>query len=265
MRSIEVVDYFIRPPFVSVDSYTYRPKMGIKTYTEYNYLRKGIGSFLRTRHFEYALRLTKEYFHKYNVIDFGCADGAFLPSLSKYFNNVVGIDIRADHLRVASKLIETAGLNNVRLICNKGKSFDGIVKELGNEKFSIVYILETLEHVGKEDPDIWEFRVQFVKNLFDLIEKDGIVVISVPNMIGLQFLAQRIGLSLFRAEREAISIKNLVRASLFSDTNDLEKQWNGSHVGFNHVKMESYLWQFLDIVRTKHLLFQVIWVCRRKI
>src|SRR5580693_4791377 len=61
-------------------------KKDTKSYSEYNYSFTGISSYIKTGHFETVLQLTKEYFHKCNVIDFGCADGIFLPSISKYFN-----------------------------------------------------------------------------------------------------------------------------------------------------------------------------------
>ena len=63
--------YFVRPPLVSLDGYSYLPGGEIKTYSEYNYLRPGIASKLRTLHFEYALRLTRPSFHRCNVIDMG--------------------------------------------------------------------------------------------------------------------------------------------------------------------------------------------------
>jgi len=89
--------YYIKP---SLDAYLvskekgevepyYTKVIGEKiSYTSHNYLKPWIYSALKIRHFEAALYLTKEYFHKCNVIDFGCADGVFLPSLAKYFNKV---------------------------------------------------------------------------------------------------------------------------------------------------------------------------------
>ena len=82
--------YFIPRVDVVVPGYSYRP--GSATYTKYNYTKQGIASFLRVRHFEHALRLTREHLCEFNAIDFGCADGPFLPSLSGYFRHVVAID-----------------------------------------------------------------------------------------------------------------------------------------------------------------------------
>lgn len=217
---------FIRPPSVALEGFTYIPEKGIKTYSKYNYLRPGVASFLRTRHFEHALQLTKEYFHKCNVIDFGCADGPFLPSLAKYFNGVVGIDNNPDFVDLASKVVSAAGLENTKLICNRDLTLDDVRSRIGSEKYHILYLLETLEHVGDKS-NLWESKINFVKELFDLIDERGIIVISVPNMVGIPFLLQRLGFFLLGANREPISKTNLFRASFFNDTSDLEKQWRG--------------------------------------
>src|SRR5262245_40899173 len=70
------------------------------SYAEYNYLRPGFTSRLKYEHFELALRLTRRYFHTCNVIDFGCADGIFVPSLSLYFNKVAAVDKRRDFVNL---------------------------------------------------------------------------------------------------------------------------------------------------------------------
>jgi len=56
-------------------------------------------------HLDKALDLTKNYFGKANVIDFGCADGVLLHSLSKYFNNVVGVDIDSESIKICHTVI----------------------------------------------------------------------------------------------------------------------------------------------------------------
>ncbi|MCL0090481.1 class I SAM-dependent methyltransferase [Dehalococcoidia bacterium] len=240
------------------------PEKGVKTYSEYNYLRPGVASFLRTRHFEYALRLTKDYFHKCNVIDFGCADGPFLPSLAKYFNGVVAIDKNPKFVDLASKVVSARGLKNVKLICNSDLTLDDVRSRIGSERHHILYLLETLEHVGDKS-NLWESKVNFVKELFDLIDERGIIVISVPNMVGIPFLLQRHGFFLLGANREPISKTNLFRASFFNDTSDLEEQWRGGHLGFNHKKLESHLEKEFCILKRKNVVFQLMYICQRSI
>ena len=256
--------YFVAPPYVTLVGFDYLPTA--RTYTEYNYLESGVGSFLKVRHFEYALRLTKEYFHKCNVIDFGCADGPFLPSLSKYFNHVVGIDREPDFLIIAKNIART--LPNVRVISNADLNIKKLKSGLEN-KYQILFLLETLEHIGNRD-NPWESRIKFVDDLFKLLDKDGIVVISVPNMVGIPFLIQRIGLFVFNAKRDKLSFSELMRASFFNDTTELEKRWqewhmsDTRHIGFNHLKLEHYLKEKFVIVKKKNILFQVLYAIKKK-
>jgi len=261
--------YFVCPPYVALENFSYLPEKGIKTYSEYNYLKPGIASFLRVRHFEYALRLTKEYFQKCNVIDFGCGDGPFLPSLARYFNHVVGIDYEPKFIELAAKVVSAADLKNVELICNRDLTMPDLKSRLGKRKYHILFLLETVEHIGDRS-DLWNSKVKFIKELFTLIDERGIIVISVPNMVGIPFLLQRFGLFLSNADREMISKIDLMRASLFGDTTDLEQQWQGwqmgkiGHLGFSHQKLESHMRKEFQILKRKNILFQVIYICQRK-
>jgi len=255
--------YFIPPPYVTLEDYTYNLTTGTKTYTQDNYLMPGVGSLLRVRHFDYALRLTKGYFHKCNVIDFACADGPFLPSLAKYFNNVVAIDKIPKFIELAAKVVNTADLENIKLICNYDLTMEDVKAKIGNEKFHILYLLEALEHVGDKS-NLWESKVNFIESLFELIDKNGIIVVSVPNMIGISFLLQRLGLFLLGSGRESISKINLLRAGLFNNTANLEKQWHEGHLGFNHQKLESQLWKKLRILERKNIVFQIIYIIGRR-
>lgn len=261
--------YLVRPPYVALESFSYMPEKGIKTYSVYNYLRPGLASFLRARHFEYALRLTKEYFHKCNVIDFGCGDGPFLPSLARYFNHVVGIDREPEFVELASKVVGATNLTNVELICNRDLTMPDLKSKLGKRKYHILFLLETLEHVGDKS-DLWNSKVKFIEELFTLIDETGIIVISVPNMVGIPFLLQRLGLFFTNEKRDAISQTDLLKASFLNYTTNLEQQWQPwqigriGHVGFNHQKLESYMRKEFQILERKNILFQVIYTCQRE-
>ena len=221
---------FIKPPLSIYENipqdYHYAEGVSTRTYAEYNYLRPGLASWIKLRHFEVCLRLTRSYFGKCSAIDFGCADGIFLPSLSKYFKSVVGIDQRQDFITISSELIKSLKLTNVHLICNNNMTMEDLRDMLPQDRFGILYLLETIEHVGEHDSP-WESRVTFLKNLTTLLDSGGLIVLSVPNMVGISFLLQRIGLALLRAHREPISLRNLLKASLLNDTKELERQWDG--------------------------------------
>ena len=131
-------------------------------------------------------------------------------------------------------------------------------------KYHILFLLETLEHIGDKS-NLWESKVNFFKELSELIDENGIIVISVPNMVGIPFLFQRCGLFLLNANREPISRTNLLRASFIGDTTDLEKKWLGGHLGFNHKKLEISLKKEFHILKKRNIFFQVIYICSRRL
>lgn len=255
---------FIKPPLsvyeaLPLEEYRYSEKIPYRTYAEYNYLRPGLASRIKIHHFEVCLRLTAEYFGDNNVIDFGCADGVFLPSLSKYFKNIVGIDRTPKSIQISEALIKSIQLNNVTLICNDHVSMDALVEQLSERRYKILYLLETLEHVGTREAP-WESRVDFLKKVSRLLEAGGLLVITVPKMVGPAFLLQRMGLALLGAYREPISLKNLLKAGLFNNTTELEQNWDGNHLGFNHIKLEKCIRKHFQIVKKVDIFFQVVYI-----
>ncbi|MFC2017359.1 class I SAM-dependent methyltransferase [Chloroflexota bacterium] len=254
---VKYFKYYIPPPIVEIEGYTYATNY--RSYSEYNYLRPGIVSYIRSRHFDTVLKFTSHYFHKCNVIDFACADGVFLPSLARYFNHVVGIDANKDMIKLASKLVSTLDINDeIQLVNNLNLSISDIRSRLSHE-YHILYLLELLEHIGDKS-NLWEAKIEFLKDLFTLIDDRGIIVISVPKMVGISFLIQRLGLTVFNLNREPISINDLLRASIFSDTRNLEERFDEGHIGFNHKKLESYLRSAFHVLQKKNEIFQVLYI-----
>jgi 2-polyprenyl-3-methyl-5-hydroxy-6-metoxy-1,4-benzoquinol methylase len=252
---------FIPPPLVRLENYSYKPQHGSDTYSEYNYLRPGIAAKLRALHFEHALSLTRPYFHKGNVIDFACGDGPFLPSLSQYFDHVTAIDRAPAFTAVASRVVEAAGLRNVSVLCNEGQTIQETRSKMNGRDYQALFLLEALEHIGNRD-DPWASRVGFLKELSTLISPGGLIVVSVPNMIGLPFFLQRVGMVILRQDREPLSAKDFLRASLLGDTAGLERQWSGGHLGFNQRKLEHHMVRDFAVQRRRDVFWQTIYVLR---
>ncbi len=258
-------NYLIMPPYPRKLS-GLRFWKEYRTYSEFNYLRPGIASKLKRWHFEIALSLTANKFYNSNVIDFGCADGFFLPSLANYFPHVVGIDQQLEFINIANEWVNELGICNVDLICNRDLTPQELKGRLSNNSFDIIFLLEVLEHIGnREDPKTSNSaRIRFLKDLFELISDGGFIVISFPKMVGISFLLQRIGLAFFRLHREHISMIDLIKAVIFKDTSKLENQWAGGHIGFNNIKFESYLNDEFSILTKRESLFTSV-VCITKI
>ena len=255
--------YYVQPPleaYSSAESHYYKQ---YKTYAEYNYLRPGLISYIKTRHFELSLKLTRDYFHKCNVIDFGCADGVFLPSLAKYFNLVTAIDRAPKFIELSAKLVSAMGLHNVELICNDTLTIDDVRSRISHEKYHILYLLEVLEHIG-DKTHLYDSKIEFLTEVSTLIDENGLIVISVPKMVGMPLLIQRIGLAITRSRRQSISLSELFKACFLNDTRGLEKQWDGGDLGFNHRKLESYLKNEFRVLKKRALPLQVVYVIKKR-
>lgn len=98
---------------------------------------------------------------EFNVLDFGCGEGAFLPTLSKYFNEVDAMDLSTTE---AKKLCK-------ELRCNKVSFYEDLSDI--NKKYDIIVAMEVLEHI-KDIKSITE-------NLTGRLKKDGMLIVTGPS------------------------------------------------------------------------------------
>ena len=202
-----------------------------KTYSDYNYRRSGLINWIKTQHFRAALRLSIGGRH-WRAMDFGCADGYFLPALASQFRIVSGVDKRAEWLDQCPEL------PNVLLSST-----------IGTDSYDVIFALETLEHIAD--------RLGTLRLLRDRLNPHGKIIASVPIMIGLTFLIQRLGLWLTRSHREPMTYGEIARSAV-GITDRL--RWEGGHVGFNHREFEDGMTQAGMRFDRNRLLFQYIYV-----
>ncbi len=261
-----MTDLYILPAIVKFSENGYN---GASSYTDYNYARESLQSKIKRRHFEIALKLTEKYFHKANVLDIGCADGPFLPSLSRYFNGVLGIEYSPKFAEQARKAVYRQHLENVSVICNHDRQFNEIKQELGDTEFSIIFLMEVMEHVGAGWKTMYQDKINFLKEASTLLDNDGIIVISVPKMTGFSFLMQVLGQIAFNLsdKKEILSLPavSLLKCIFLNDTKDLEPLWRPyyTHMGFNHRKFEIAIKKDFQIIKSKSDLFQQIYIIKR--
>lgn len=141
------------------------------SYAHYNYLRPSFISKLKRHRFEVALSLARPYFGSC-AIDFGCADGVFLPSLAKYFSSVIAIDKDAQSVQKANTLILAMSLTNVTAIQSSDQA-------LIQAPCSVLFLLEVLPYI--------EDQIGFVRQLLSLVEPAGAIIAAVPRMTGPLF------------------------------------------------------------------------------
>lgn len=254
-------DLFVMPPADVYTSEQYQYGQGHHTYTSYNYLGDGLIPRLKRSRFEVALALVRDRFGKADAIDFGCADGVFIPSLARYFPRVTAVDESEDSIRVAQHLVRRLDLDNVQLICNRGLSIDALRQELPKPA-GVLFLLETLEHVG-EAARLYESKMEFLGSLFTLLDPDGVIVISIPKMVGLPFLVKYAVQNALGMHHERMDMRSILRAGLLKDTEALEPQWTGGHMGFNNAKLERELARTFEVVRKRDLGFSEFYVVRR--
>lgn len=234
---------------------------GHATYTDYNYLSAGPLGQLKSAHFEAALDLVAERAGTTGAIDFGCADGVFLPTLDRWFDSVLGIDDDPSMIAHSRRVADALGLR-AEIVANTGMSWEELRDRIDSARYGVVFLLETLEHVGSAD-DMVGSRIAFLRELFTLAAKDATIVLSVPNMVGLPFALQRIGLAATGSAREPIAGRDLVRAVVLKDVDRLEPRWERHmHLGFNHRKLERAMRREFDVVGKRDLIFSKVYAVR---
>ena len=232
------------------------------SYSHYNYFGDSLVHRVKAAHFEGALSLARPLFGTTGAIDFGTADGFLLPTLSRCFSPVLAVDVGEDQLAVAQRAVDRLGLPNVTTLCNAGMSWDQLRERVDADRFGVMFVLETLEHVGVKE-DMVGSRVAFVRELFTLLRPGGTIVISVPNMVGLAFAMQRAVLAATGSVREPITSIDLARAVVLKDTSRLVPDWNlHKHLGFNHRPIEQALRAEFAVVGKRDLVFSKAYAIR---
>jgi|Deesub1362A_J573_1020465.scaffolds.fasta_scaffold00670_25 2-polyprenyl-3-methyl-5-hydroxy-6-metoxy-1,4-benzoquinol methylase len=100
-------------------------------------------------------------FH-HRLLEIGCAYGFFLEIAKEYFNVVKGIDIAQDGIAYAHSQL------NLEVICG-----DFLKHELSNERFDVVCMWDTIEHLSS--PHLYIEKIS--KNL----EINGLLALTTPD------------------------------------------------------------------------------------
>ena len=236
---------------------------GHATYADYNYLSGGPLAQIKAAHFEAALDLVSDLVGTTGAIDFGCADGVFLPTLDRSFDPVLGIDDDPAMIVQARRVADALGLQ-AELVASTGLSWEDLRERMDTARYGVVFLLETLEHIGTAD-DMVGSRIAFLHELFTIAAPGATIVLSVPNMVGLPFAIQRMGLAATGSNREPIAAGDLVRAVVLKDVDRLEPKWvRHSHLGFNHRKLERAMRRELDVVGKRDLIFSKVYAVRNR-
>lgn len=227
---------FVSPPANLYSSGQYYGRFA--TYSQYNYLRPGIIARLKRRRFEVALSLAGEYLGQ-GAIDFGCADGIFLPSLSMHFSSVVGIEARPESCALAASVASALKLANTRVVCNADLSMEQLRQEIAGG-YRILFLLEVLEQVGRSPATMYQDKITFLQDLFSLLSSGGVIIASVARMTGPLFVAKIAIQKVTGMDVERMSLREVLAAGI-GRTASVEPRWQNGHLGFNENLLLSHL------------------------
>ena len=234
---------------------------GDRLYTSNNFYKKRIGSMLRTGRLRHVLKLAGG-FPARRVIDMGCADGLLLPTLSANYEQVAGIDAERRHVTHAERLAEIFKLKNVSVLCNQALTFEQVRRQVGSQ-WDLMFLLEIIEHVGKQ-PNMWDGKIRFINGCFPLLMPDAKIIASVPNMVGMSLLIKQVGKRCIGVRYDRMTLGQLMRSAFLKDTDKLEAQWDGHHLGFNHHKLEAHCRTHFDVLHREESLSNAYFVLGRR-
>jgi len=126
------------------------------------------------------------------LLDVGCSHGAYSFELAKLGYTVIGIDVNHESIYLAQKIQRYLDLKNLVF-----HHMDILLNNFPNNKFDIIIIFETLEHI-KED-----FKV--IQEFSRILKDNGLVIISVPYTENVQEYDDPVG-ACMTTERTCVCI-----------------------------------------------------------
>ena len=159
----------------------------------------------------HSLRLA-DFSKQFTILDLGCADGPFLPTLNYYSKKIVGIDLDKDSLILANKLINDHNfkLKKVGLL-----NSDGLYLPFKDRTFDLIFCLEVLEHV--------ENSLQAINEISRILKKKGVLICSLPIEIGISLLIRTILGKTLKFKRPHYKFKEIIKSVFLKKPENREK------------------------------------------
>jgi 2-polyprenyl-3-methyl-5-hydroxy-6-metoxy-1,4-benzoquinol methylase len=132
----------------------------LESHEESFFIERTIESDKDQKRFKKYIKLITKYKKKGELLDIGCYTGNFLKVAKSYGFSVSGVEIHLKKALIANK----RGFN---VICGN------IEKCAINQKFDIITMWETLEHIN--NPKI------VIEKIYDLLNPLGLFIFTVPN------------------------------------------------------------------------------------
>ena len=209
---------------------------------EKSYSKTNLVSIIHRNRLKEIIKIISKYFYKKDRgilwADFGCSDGFIIEQVQKSlkpikFGKIIGFDHSHDLINFAKK----RNLKNSTFeYFNMNEVQDSM------QKFDLVTCFETVEHVGNQN--------NAIKNLFDHIKKDGLLILAVPNETGLIGIIKFLGRYILRLNPYGNFFDGKSRIGYFinllidkpiSSFRNKNQIGHGPHLGFDYRETEKIL------------------------
>jgi ubiquinone/menaquinone biosynthesis C-methylase UbiE len=182
------------------------------------------------------------------VLDLGCADGPFLPTLNYNVKTTIALDINNDYLKESKNLIDNrlSNFKKISLICSDGQNLP-----FKDSLFDKIFALEVLEHLMTPK--------KAVEEIHRVLKKDGIFICSLPIEVGFPLLFRNLIGKIFKYERPRYSLKQLLR-NIFLKNPQERPEYKGyreymgekGHKNFNWRKIQYEIKKSFTSVKIKY-------------
>ena len=182
------------------------------------------------RHLYYALNLT-ELDEKKTILDLGCGDGPFLPTLNRYGKKIIGLDVSFSMLLNAKILTHynKYPLKEVFLINSEGHYLP-----FKDRIMDIIFCLETFEHIPNS--------TKLINEIYRILKEDGELIYSIPIEIGLSLIFRQLIGKIINFPRDTYTFKELIRNGILKKPS---KRINNPH---SH---KNFDWRIIQRLITK--------------
>ena len=107
-----------------------------------------------------------------SILDLGCGAGATIKALKdRGYAYVAGVEVQPEQVTAASQHADKVLNIDLNLVAFMGPEY---FAEAFGRKFDVVLMADILEHLG--------FPGTLLKHIHGLLEENGVIIISIPNM-----------------------------------------------------------------------------------
>ena len=115
------------------------------------------------------------YVNKNKALDFGCGIGRLTQALGNYFDEVIGVDIASNMIKLANEF--NLHPEKCKYILNENDNLE----MLPDNMFNLIYSNITLQHMESR------FIKGYLKEFLRVLSKDGLLIFQLPSEYALTF------------------------------------------------------------------------------